>query len=351
MSCPTAPGKEAAVIEAVRAWAAGKGGVSFRCDKAGNGVLHYRRGRPRRQWVLAAHMDHPGFVVTESSSRRRVAAEFRGGVAKGYFLGRRVRLFTPDGEVVGTVAAIRRRNERRRRPCRIALDSAADVSAGTVGMWDLPAYRVRAGRVRARACDDLAGVAAALCALAEVRTRKLSADVTVLLTRAEEAGLLGALAACKAGTLPPGALVVGLETSEAQAAAPLGGGVVVRAGDRLSVFDAELTDHISAVAAALAKRSKTFHYERRVMPGGVCESSVFLAMGWQAAALALPLGNYHNMGDDGEIRPERIDLGDFASCVKLLVALVAERTGPADTAANRRRTRRKRLAAGRDILR
>ncbi len=339
------------MLAAVAAWAARHSHVDFRFGSVGNGVLHYRRGRPRLRWAFTAHMDHPGFVVTAARARGLVAAEFRGGVGKAFFVGRRVRLFTPGGEVLGTVRSIRGRDGRRCRPCRIALDAAADVPAGALGMWDLPAFRVRAGRVWARACDDLAGVAMAMCALDEISARRLPADVTVLLTRAEEAGLLGAVAACKAGTLDRGTLVVGLETSKAQAVAPLGGGVVVRVGDRRSVFDAEVTDHISAIAAAVAKRTKTFRYQRQVMPGGVCESSVFCAMGLQAGALALPLGNYHNMGDDGEIRPERIDLGDFACGVKLLVALAAEPTGPAATAAKRRRALRKRLTERRDILR
>ena len=55
--------------------------------------------------------------------------------------------------------------------------------------------------------------------------------------------------------------------------------------------------------------------------------------GHTAAALCLPLGNYHNMGPRGRIAAEKIDLGDFASLVQLLVALAAcdRLPGEADT--------------------
>ncbi len=349
-SCPTAPGKESVVAAAVEKWAARRDAVDIARDRAGNLVLHYRRGRPRRQWVYAAHMDHPGFIVTAPSGKRTVTAEFRGGVRKEFFVGRRVRVFAPGGEAVGTIRSVRSRDDRGYRPCRIVLDKAADVPAGALGMWDVPVFDIHDGRLTARACDDVVGVAAAVCALDEIIVRKIAADITLLLTRAEEVGFIGALAACQAKTMPSDALVVGLETSKAQPFAPLGGGVVIRVGDRMSIFDSELTDHISSVAAAIAKRTKTFAYERRVMPGGTCESTVYCAFGYRAAGLALPLGNYHNMGDDGEIAPEQIDLADFASCVKLLTALVAEPAGPAETAAKRRRALRDRLKKGRSIL-
>ena len=72
-------------------------------------------------------------------------------------------------------------------------------------------------------------------------------------------------------------------------------------------------------------------WEARVTPS---------APGYPAAGMCLPLGNYHNMGPGGKIRPERIDLGDFESLVKLLVATARD----GRPAACRRRTLRGRLA-------
>ena len=350
LSCPTSPFCERAVIEYVRDWAARRG-VAFAQDAAGNVLLSAgpgaggsRRGkRPGRAskaptWVFTAHMDHPGFVVRRSRGSS-VWAAFRGGVAKAYFPGSRVRLITRDGEHVATVAAARKGRQHHALDCRLELVGAASakVPPGSIGMWDVPAFRRRNGRISARACDDLVGSAAVLAAMEEIASRGPRANVMGLLTRAEEVGFVGALAACRLGTIPAGALVVSIETSKAQPAAPLGGGAVIRVGDAARVFSEPLTAHISAVAKDLAKRDKNFRFVRQLMPGGTCESTVFCALGHVAAALAVPLGNYHNQHPRGRIAAEFIDECDFYSLVELLVALASDKRTPADTDAALRR--------------
>ena len=152
-----------------------------------------------------------------------------------------------------------------------------------------------------------------------------------MLTRAEEVGYIGAMAACRDGVIPPDALLVGLETSKAQPAAKLGDGVVIRVGDRTRVFHEPLTAHIAAVAGALAKKKRNFRYVRQLMPGGTCETTAFCALGHKAAALCVPLGNYHNQHPRGHIAAEAIDEGDFDCLVELLLALASSDNGPADT--------------------
>jgi endoglucanase len=321
----------------VREWASGRG-VAFGRDEAGNVVLHLGRARRGRgRWWLTAHMDHPGFAVLGRRGRT-VRAEFRGGVGEEYGPGERVRLFAPGGEAVGTVAGKRACGPASWWRCRIELEQPAAAPPGTVGMWDLPAFAVRGQRLRARACDDLAGAAAVVCAMDELAERG-GAEVSALLTRAEEAGFVGALAACKAGTIPREAHVLSIEASKAQPAAPLGGGAVIRVGDRTSLFDPELTAHLAATAGALAAGDKEFRFVRALMPGGTCESTVFCAYGYRSAAACLPLGNYHNQGPRGRIAAEYIDLRDFGALVKLLTAVGANDNPPAETT----RTLRERL--------
>jgi len=335
LSQPVSPFHEGAVVEQVRRWATERG-VTLRRDEAGNVVLRYRHGRAgRSKWVFAAHMDHPGFVVRRQRGRN-VWADFRGWVTEAYMRSSRVRLFSPSGERCATIAAVRPLGRQRWWSCRLELDAPADVPPGTIGMWSVPPWRRRGTRLSARACDDLAGTASILCALDEIARRRIAADVTGLLTRAEEAGFVGALAACRLGTIEPDALVVAIEASKAQPDAPLGGGAVIRVGDRMRTFDPALTAHISAVAGELAKKRPSLRFQRRLMPGGTCESTVYAAFGHRAAALCLPLGNYHNMGPANRIRPEQIDLQDFAGLVELLVALAASNRSPADTEAKLR---------------
>ena len=315
LDLPTAPFCEQAVVDYVRRFADANG-LAFTRDGAGNVLLRYRRGRPKTRWVFAAHLDHPGFVATRRRGRT-LWAEFRGSVGIEYFPGSRARFFAPDGEVGAAVASARATSRRGWLAVHLTLDRPVCVPRGTVGMWDFPGVRIRRRRVSARGCDDVAGVAAVLCALRTLACHGAEADVTALLTRAEEVGFVGALAACRDGSIPRGAAVVGIETSQAQPQAPLGGGVVVRVGDAVRTFDPSLTAHLAAVARRRAGEGQ-FTFRRALMPGGACESTVYQAFGHRTAALCLPLGNYHNQGPGGRIAPERIDLNDFASLVSLL---------------------------------
>ena len=332
LSQPTAPFHEEKIVEQVRLWA-DRRGIAVRLDKAGNVFVHYRGARRSKglRWVFAAHMDHPGFVVRRSRGRS-VWADFLGSVSKEYFPGGRVRLFCPDGEVLSTVHSVQTEKELHALACRLELDNPADVPPGTVGMWDFPAMRIHGKRLVSRACDDVVGSAAVLCAMDEIISRKIDADVTAILTRGEEFGFVGALAACEDHkSIPRDAMVVAIETSKSTLQARLGDGVVVRVGDKSLTFDPSLTAHISSVAAALAESDKVFRFARQLMDGGTCESTVFCSLGYTATGLCLPLGNYHNQGPNGRVAAEQIHMDDFAALVKLLVAVAEEKRTPRQT--------------------
>ncbi len=325
LETPTAPFGEGRIIGRIEALARKKA-LSFKQDPWGNvllGPAKSKSGAASGSWIFQAHLDHPGFVVEEATAGR-VKAEFRGSVSDEYFPGARVRFFPEGGRAVqATLARSRPVTDGREFPLySLKLESKAVLAPGTVGMWDLPAMRLRGSRLFSRACDDLVGSAAVICALLEFSPA--SASLRVLLTRGEEAGFVGALAACDAGKIPSDATLVSVETSREMPGARLGQGVVIRVGDRVSVFDPGVTDHLTRTAVRLAKEDRAFAYVRQLMPGGVCESTVFCAYGLRAGALCLALGNYHNMGKDGKILPERIDLEDFASLVRLLRAVAGE---------------------------
>lgn len=342
LACPTAPFREQAVVDFLQRWAR-RAGAEFRQDGAGNVLLRCHAGAPRRsRWVLQAHMDHPAFVVAGPAEGGRVWAEFRGGVLPEYFragrAGARIRLFAPGGELVARLATAQADATGPFPRYELAGRGVASVPPGTVGMWDFPPAVVKGDVLSARGCDDIVGVAAALCAAERARRRKNAPDVTLLLTRAEEVGFVGATAAARDGSLPRGAWVLGIETSSAAAGGlSLGDGVVLRAGDRWRTFDAGCSAVVATVAEKLAKTDKQFRFIRRLMPGGVCESSSFNLLGVRSAAVCVPLGNYHNMGPAGRVGPEQIHLDDFDSLVKLLAAVLVEPTTPAQADAAQRR--------------
>ena len=324
---PSVAFHEEGIAERVRLWARRRG-VAFGPDAAGNVWLRHSGGGTLAQWVFAAHMDHPGFLVT-ARGRRSVWADFLGSVRREYFVGSRVRLYPPGRQVVAAVTHVRKGRNSEWLSCRLELQKPCDVPEGTLATWDLPGIRIEGCRLSSRGCDDAVGCAAVLCAMDEIVSRGIEADVTGLLTRAEEVGGIGALAACEGGLIPAKAFIIGLEASKAQPKANLGDGVVIRVGDNVRTFDPSLTACVSAVARQLARRDRGFRCVRQLVSGGVCESTIYCLWGYAAAGLCLPLGNYHNMGDDGAIKPEQVHLGDFENAVKLLVALAAEKRPPA----------------------
>jgi putative aminopeptidase FrvX len=145
----------------------------------------------------------------------------------------------------------------------------------------------------------------------------------VLLTRGEEEGFIGAIAAAtKPRLLRKTDRIIAIECSSQQPFAPQGKGAIVRVGDKTSVFHSGLTYHITRLAERLAKRDKGFKFQRALMPGGTCEATVYDVYGFTAASICVALGNYHNMDREKKrIAPEYIDLSDWRNMVRLFVEI------------------------------
>ncbi len=270
MRQPTAPFHEHAVRAEVLAILAGFPNVRTELDSFGNVLAHYRLGDAPVSCVLVAHMDHPAYV----------GETFLGGVPQSYLeTGHPVRSF------------------------------------GQFAMWDLPPFELQNGCIYSRACDDLVGCAVMLSMLAVFTKNSAKAAVTMLFTRAEEVGLLGAVHAAKAGLIPAAIPVISLETSSERAPAEMHKGVIVRVGDKTTVFDSELVAGLIALAQAEA-----ISFQRCLMPGGTCEATAFQLYGYKAVGLCVALGNYHNCTPSGVIGPEYVSLADAEAMLSLCLA-------------------------------
>ncbi len=313
---PTASGREDEVVRWVEGWVERRPDLRLTRDSGGN-LLIARKGRKRRDPVLAvAHMDHPAFVVTGVSGQE-AEFEFRGGVLPVYFVEARVDFVTGPAQG-GRVTSYAPAGRTGVIEVRGTMPEPGDVAR-----WHVTTPRPRLGRLLAPACDDLAGCAAALAALDRARGRPDLSHFGVLLTRAEEMGFVGAIHAAVTGSIPAEARLLSIETSRAAADVPLGNGPVVRVGDASSVFDQDLTNRISRAVAGAGLR-----HQRKLMAGGSCEATAFGVYGFRAAGLCLPLGNYHNMGNLEEVEAgtgkalpmlEEVSLDDFHGLVDLLL--------------------------------
>ncbi len=351
-SLPTAAGKESRVVRWIERWVGNRSGVRLERDPAGNLVLSFDRApRSERPLFFTAHLDHPAFVVERIVSPTAVELAFRGGVMDDYFAGAGIRCHDADdhavrGRIVERLASTGVNGPFKRFLAELEAPSP-DLHPGDLAVWDLPAAEVSDGVVHAPACDDLAAVAAALAAFDTLRahhdTGEPAGDVRILLTRAEEVGFVGAIAAVRHGTMPRASRVLALENSRSFDDSPLHAGPIVRVGDRLSIFSPGLTAAVAARAAEIAGAPAqpmsthkcdprpAWRWQRKLMPGGACEATVFCQSGYDATCLCLPLGNYHNMADLAAVQagshaaPPRIErefigLDDFHGLVDLLVA-------------------------------
>ena len=311
---PTAPFVEDLPAAHVRAFADERG-LEHETDAAGNVVVKYGTGTPL---VLVAHLDHPGFLTTPGEVGV-FDLEFKGGLSAVHALADTpVDLFRRgEDEPVGRARLVDVTADGRGFLDR-ATAGLVDGEVGDFAMWAFPGWSVSDGRITARVCDDLLGAAAILSVLDELSTSRPSTCVWGLFTRAEEEGFLGAFEAIRLETVPRDADVLSLECSKALPHAPQGGGVIVRVGDRMSIFDPSLTAALEAAARTVDGLTS----QRRLMDGGACEATAFCAAGYRASGVAVPLGGYHNASDGQPgIVPETVLVDDYLAEVALLTAL------------------------------
>jgi endoglucanase len=334
LGIPTAPYFEHAVRAFLRK-SLEADGIPCTLDKHGNMSAHYRRGKAR-PIAFTAHMDHPGFELL-SVQGETGQARWNGQMPVFDLRGTKLALWSP-GEAPARrgTAEVLKGDGRSPGPGteQIFLRVPASARAGDFGHADLPGFELRGELIASKALDDLAGCAAIVSCLLHLARHRLPGDVQAVFTRAEETGFKGALAACRSRLISRKRPVVVLECSKVIAGVEQGAGPVIRVGDRLSVFDAEL------VAAALARARELekelgIRRQRKLLDGGACEASAFCAEGYRSFCLALPLGNYHNTGAEG-VSCENIDRRDFLGLVELLSACSVRGLDPS---AERRRSR------------
>ena len=308
MRCPAAPYHESLVTaETLRICE--EIGLPAEIDPFGNILVRTGSAAKSPPFILAAHLDHPGFVIRNRLGPRRWKAEFLGGVPDNYFKPGIVLRLMP-GAVAGRLGE---RLDKRLFEIRSEAEPRANPQ---FAVWELTDFELKDGRIVGRACDDLIGAATILAVLAKLRRSK--AKVIGVLSRAEEVGFHGALALAQSGRLPKNSLLISLETSRELPGVQMGGGVIIRVGDRTSIFDSAGTRFLGDVAADMAKEDANFKYQRALMSGGTCEATAYQEFGYRCAAVCVALGNYHNCASDGTIQAEYVSLADAESMTVLL---------------------------------
>lgn len=333
---PSAPFREAdtrrTLIQMLDAW-----GIPWRSDSYGNVLARVQRGAPQQSLAMVAHLDHPAFEVTRADGGG-VAGRLLGGVrVEALPAGTPMRLMTGGAWRPARLLAAERNAASGEVALRI--DAPEGTTAGDWGVWEMADYAEDGDLVRMRACDDLAGCAGILAALAEAAAGDWPVDLTGVFTRAEEVGLVGATLVARQGLLAPDTIIVSVESSRQLPDALQGRGPVIRVGDVRSTFHPQAESLLQAASATLRQADDTWRAQRQLMSGGTCEATAFAQFGYQVTGLALPLGNYHNVPDavyDGTplppegpgVAPEFIHRADLQGAARLLAEVTRSAAAP-----------------------
>ncbi|HWD92398.1 MAG TPA: hypothetical protein VG938_08615 [Verrucomicrobiae bacterium] len=101
-------------------------------------------------------------------------------------------------------------------------------------------------------------------------------------------------------------------------------GVILRVGDRTSIFHSGAMRFLGEVAAGLKSQNEKFQFQRALMSGGTCEATAYQEFGYQTAAVCVALGNYHNCSEGIRIAAEFVSVKDALDMVELLAAAAQE---------------------------
>ena len=298
-SVPTAPFYEQAVTAKALAWIK-REGFSYKTHRGGV-VVRYTGAPGEPALAFAAHLDHPAFHLKKGK------AELLGGLPPHLLDGTTVEFFPArpkDNTPLGW-GTVRKKGEGWEIPGAPKKAAFATLA--------LPACETRDGWLVSRSIDDLLGCSVSLEALRLCARAKVKANVTVLLHRAEEVGFIGALDLIAEGAVSKDDTILSIESSRELPGARPGKGPVIRLGDKACVFDGNATELLDEAAKGLKA-------QRLRLTGGTCEATAYLAFGYEAGGVAVPLVNYHNGWGAKAIAPEMVRLNDVEGAVRLLVA-------------------------------
>ncbi len=312
--------------------------VSCRIDQWGNVIWHYA-GDPNRlnpkSIANVVHTDHPAFHVHNKFVDGTVWIKMMGGLNPDLVVGTELDLhttknsFVNKGKVIGAVDAAEG-NPSQRYVLKAETGEPAQFATINFGLEGRLIVDSGEDLLRSPVMDDFSAIAMSIAALREIVNRKLPIDIYTVFHRAEEVGLLGAHGVARSGSIPLNALVYSVENSSykgkknpespIEQLAEIGGGIIIRTGDRSVPQYNETALELLRQARSSMENHKT---QERLMTGGTCEAGIYGAHGFRVAGIAVPLKYYHNNGAlEGKFSfvPEEIHEGDFHAGTALMVA-------------------------------
>ena len=296
--------------------------IDYSLDSWGNIWVGTKSKKPPKgeKIVFVAHMDHPGFHITKKLGKNLWQARWFGGGPRAYLKNAPVYIANSKKILAyGKIKDFKFNKEKGRMEfITIKTNSLHNLTHG-FGSFDYPGFKKKGSLIYTKSADDLGGVLMTLilAKLLKKESKKTKNSFLGLLTRAEEVGFQGALAAIHLKNIPRNYKFISIETSNYVGRAKMGGGPVIRIGDKATVFDPEISLLIKTLAIDLKKKNKNFSFQVKLLDGGACEATPFNVFGYKASGIAVPLGGYHNEQENGRPGPEFIDINDMRNLILL----------------------------------
>lgn len=285
-------------------------------DALGNLIV--RKGSGDKKFMLAAHMDEIGIIVTHVDENGFVRFTNIGGVCPLYCPGGRVRFLDGTIGVIGTeeVKDINQVPPLTKMFIDVGANSRKDcpVRVGDVAAFERP-FTDLGNRLVSKAMDDRISVAVMIAALRQLKRSPF--QLYFVFTAQEEVGVRGATTAAygidpdiglaldvtRTGDTPKG---ITMEVS-------LGKGPAIKVKDSGMIVDPRVVEWMVKTA-----REAKIPYQLEVLErGGTDARSIQLTRaGVPAGCLSIPCRYVHSPS-------EMVDLNDVENAVKLLVALIS----------------------------
>jgi len=286
-------------------------------DALGNLIV--RKGSGEKKFMLAAHMDEIGIIVTHIDEGGFARFTNIGGVFPRYCPGGRVRFLDGTIGVIGT--------EMLKDPYKVPpLDkmfidvgasgrSDCPVSVGDVAAFERP-FTIMGNRLVSKAMDDRIGVAVMIETLRQLK--KSPYELYFVFTAQEEVGVRGAATAAY-GIDPDIGLALDVTlTGDTPKSftmdVSLGKGPAIKIKDSGMIVDPRIVDWM----VKTAEKAKIPYQREVLLWGGTDARSIQLnRAGVPAGCISIPCRYVHSPS-------EMIDLSDVENAVKLLVELVSK---------------------------
>ncbi len=292
---------------------------SVETDALGNLIV--RKNGAGKRVMLAAHMDHIGFIATDADKEGFVRVYNVGGIDVSVSLGQHVVFENGVKGVIGAEEDIEGAPKMQHLYVDIGATSREEalskVAIGDVAVYAPVVSELGDARLASPAMDDRAGCA--VLAEAFMQMKEAKNEVVAVFTVQEEVGLRGARTA--AYTVDPDyAIALDVTTTgdvpeaKPKMAVKLGAGAAIKVMDRSVICAPAVRDRLVKLS-----KEQNIPYQMEVLTAGGTDSGAIHQTrgGVPSGVISIPCRYVHSAA-------ETIDLGDMEAAVRMLVGYVNE---------------------------